>query len=131
MLLDTKLGVVYFTGCPPVIHEDSSHPFPPVQADAVDYASEEELEWRESPAWPISEFFEVLKYHFARLDYVPLSRRCVEEGWVGNEGDVPDTLGACRVAKEIFVRHDWPDLGKFRKYDSMAELEREIPRKPQ
>ncbi|GIZ37970.1 hypothetical protein CKM354_000139800 [Cercospora kikuchii] len=129
MLLDTQLGIVYWNDCPPAIHEDPSHPIQPIQDDPIDYSSDEELGWRCAPAWPIPEFFEVLKHHFVNLDCVPLSRRLVEEAWYGDEGDVPDTLGACRVGGEIFRRYGWPDLQKFRKEDCMAELETVLPEK--
>ncbi|PIA98284.1 hypothetical protein CB0940_05441 [Cercospora beticola] len=127
MLLDTQLGLVYWNDCPPAIHEDPSHPIQPIQNDPIDYANDEELGWRCAPAWSIPEFFEVLKHHFVNLDCVPLSRRLVEEGWYGEERDMPDNLGACRVAAEIYRRHGWPDVEKFRKDQCMAELEREIP----
>lgn len=133
MLLDTNLGLVYITGGPTLFHNEPDWPIEPIQDDPFDYAPDEEQEWRLAPAWPIADFFEVLKRQFINLDYVPLSRRIVEEVYLGEQedGDVLSDEGtcrveACRIGKEIFRRHGWPNLEQFRKNDCITELERTI-----
>ncbi|PPJ59775.1 hypothetical protein CBER1_04335 [Cercospora berteroae] len=129
MLLDTKLGMVHFTGGPTLFHDDPGQPIQPIQDDPYDYAPEEE-DWRLNSAWPIADFFEVLKRQFINLDYVPLSNRIVEEVYLGDEeeGDVLGhegacRVGACRIGQEIFWRHGWSLFDQFRKEDCVAELE--------
>jgi hypothetical protein len=78
--------------------------------------SEEFLEWHCS--WPVVEFFEMLKSHYRRLNYVPESNHEVREGWSTNpEGKMP-------LLRSIYRKHGWPDLEVYQKEACLAEVRR-------
>ncbi|KAF3482983.1 uncharacterized protein GIQ15_02307 [Arthroderma uncinatum] len=78
VLLDTKLGVIFFPKCHGDIMVD------PYREGVLDnlynYAPENEADWRASGGcWAITDFFEVLKHEFRKLSFVPLNTRIVLE----------------------------------------------------
>ncbi|GIZ38309.1 hypothetical protein CKM354_000172900 [Cercospora kikuchii] len=96
MFLDTHLGVIYWPGgnFPPAavgyaMHPDA--PFKPIRDESFDYAREEEM-WRNAGSglkcgWAMEDFFEMLKFHFRELNFLPTSRQRVEDNFaVGEEG---------------------------------------------
>lgn len=125
ILLDTRLGVVYFHECPYPIRFDLDLPHRPICDEAYEYSPPEEAEWRGwGAAWGIVEFFEVMKWLFRELQYVPVKRHFVEEIWEDDDGD---TCGARAVAAEIFRKHGWPnEMERYRKAGCLEEVERVI-----
>jgi hypothetical protein len=119
-LLDTKLGVVYFHSCP----DEISFSPPPcrecIEEDPWNYGSTEE-EWRleSAVAWPIADFFEVLKDQFRKLRYVPESRWRVVDRKVDTlrENEDPNLL-----LPSIYRAHGWPDLDLYRKDECLQAV---------
>jgi hypothetical protein len=88
--------------------------------DESDIASESEsedfLSWY--PSWPVVEFFEMLKSHYRRLNFVPENNRVIAEGWNTNrEGEMP-------LLRSIYRKHGWPDLEVYQKKACLAEIKR-------
>lgn len=132
VLLDTKLGVVYW-------HEAATEfkwfsPFPVVMglADSENDSEGEgedeggnsispgERAWRGcETVWSIPDFFATLKHNFKELHFVPMSRRRVVDGWYG-----PDEHGqeAVDMVKGIYHAHGWPDLERYRKEDCLKAI---------
>ena len=128
VLLDTKLGVVYW-------HEAATEfkwfsPFPVIMglADLEDDSegegegaiSPDERAWREcETVWSIPDFFATLKDNFKELHFVPMSRRRVVDGWYG-----PDECGqdAVEMVKGIYRAYGWPDLERYRKEDCLKAI---------
>ncbi|KAF2127847.1 hypothetical protein P153DRAFT_294859 [Dothidotthia symphoricarpi CBS 119687] len=114
-LLDTKLGIVHWYECFSPIREDPRQ----VENSPEDWAPDEEAEWRDSGAvWAIEDFFEVLKSHFRKLNFVPIGTRTVKDVWIEGLED-----GMLTAVQAIYHRHNWPDLGRYRKKECMEEVQ--------
>ncbi|KAF2166197.1 hypothetical protein M409DRAFT_23386 [Zasmidium cellare ATCC 36951] len=122
IFLDTQLGVVYFVECPHAIRFDPNLPYKPIEDDPYEYALPDEAEWRGwGAAWGVREFFEVMKWLFRELQYVPVSRQFVEEAWEDND---PETPGARAMVQDIFRKHGWPvDMEHYQKQECLDEVE--------
>ena len=60
IVLDTKFGIVHWEECPSDLFRDS--PVEHITEDFEDYTPVEEHDWRgNGVAWPIPDFFEMLK----------------------------------------------------------------------
>ena len=125
ILLDTRLGVIYFVECPHAIRFNPNLPFKPIEDDPYEYAPADEAEWRGwGAAWGIREFFENMKWLFRELQYVPVSRHFVEEIWEDHHDD--ETSGARAMAQRIFRQHGWPEVELFRKHECLRAVEQAI-----
>ncbi|USW55858.1 hypothetical protein Slin15195_G091770 [Septoria linicola] len=131
MFLDTHLGVIYFPGspsaAPQILNCSFNHLFAPVQDDPYSYAPASEAVWRGAGGaghccWAIEDFFELLKFRFFELEYIPLSRQIVEERR-GMDSDEDDVVVAEKV-REIYGEYGWPDLEAFRKEECLSAVER-------
>jgi hypothetical protein len=75
-LLDTELGVVYWPECPGEIQycvwPEQIGPDPYGMADEG-LISYDQAQWRAGEGvWAITDFFEMLKFHFRELNFVPV-----------------------------------------------------------
>lgn len=132
MFLDTKLGIISFIGgdFPPGPRVGAARPDAPYQAvrdDPIDYAPEEEYEWRSAgAAWAIGEFFAMLKYHFQQLHYLPVSDRKVEELF-GEPAQSGDAWGEnLKSVQEVYRRYGWPDLEVYQKDACLKAVAAEV-----
>jgi hypothetical protein len=122
-LLDTELGVIYWYEC----HgEIKSLEFSEIEGDSYDWGDdglipEDQLDWRaNSGVWAIEMFFEMLKDHFQKLNFVPTSPHEVGDMWAGREDYGRETL---RKVQMIYRKHGWPDVARFNKQECAAEVE--------
>ncbi|KAF2271512.1 uncharacterized protein EI97DRAFT_504918 [Westerdykella ornata] len=91
-LLDTKLGVVYWFDCPGPVKYTGPEQVGPDVYDWEDYiyedgtpliTDEKQAEWRASGGvWTIPDFFEMLKFHFRELNFVPIGSGIVTDIWI-------------------------------------------------
>jgi hypothetical protein len=121
-LLDTQLGVIYWSECHGEIRETE---FSEIEGDAYDWEDgfipEDQVEWRgNSRVWAIQMFFEILKDHFRRLNFVPTSPHKVDDIWVGSEGFGREIL---RKIQMVYRKHGWQDVARFNKQECAAEVE--------
>jgi hypothetical protein len=80
---------------------------------AYDYAPENEADWRDDgPAWPIAEFFKVLKDQFRELQFFPVGPRSVKEVYVIYDSSKDRMI---EMLQNIYREHGWPDLQYYRK----------------
>jgi hypothetical protein len=120
-LLDTELGVIYWFEC----HGDiRSSEVSEIQGDAYEWEDglipEDQIEWRgNSKIWAIESFFEMLKDHFRKLNFVPTSPHEVGDVWAAQDGYGKETL---RKVQTIYRRHGWPDVERFNKQECAAEV---------
>jgi hypothetical protein len=128
MFLDTRLGVIYFPGGnlspgPSRVSEPGVGPYPPISDRAQDYAPLEEIDWRQG-AWAIPDFFEMLKYHFRELNYIPMSRTEVAEAFDrATEREQRGRGTIYPILRSIFAAHGWPDSSRYRKDDCVNAVE--------
>jgi hypothetical protein len=120
-MLDTKLGVIYWPECVDTIRYN-----PPSREPILDdpwdseYTPEEEGIWRAAGlAWPVVDFFELLKDQFRRLFFVPLSSRTV---WLDEHLRV-SAEPVVRAVQTAYREHGWPDLERFRKHECLRAVE--------
>lgn len=138
MLLDTRFGIIFFIGAdatpgPSRKAESTRHLYKYIEAEPRDYAPVEEESWRgeKAPcAWEITSFFELLKFHFRELNYIPLYlsgdlvvKEDFEGEWSSREDIGDDDLAAVypRV-REVFREYGWPDLSQYRKHDCLEAV---------
>lgn len=112
ILLDTELGICIWTKSPRELTDGAVRE--KIRDDPFDYAPEEEAEWRSAAlAWPVADFFEVLKGHFSQLNFIPISPWQVYSVYMnygqGTEGMIP-------ALQAVYRQHGWPhDLSRFDK----------------
>ncbi|PQE29056.1 Alpha beta hydrolase fold protein [Rutstroemia sp. NJR-2017a BBW] len=135
-LLDTKLGIVHWPesdgGGRHSANFDNDPSFiEPVELwDELDgIVPEKEFEWRmESPAWAITDFFELLKKQFRELKWIPINAREVITFDIR-----PSPDGMIPMLRGIFRDHGWPSEqgGTYRKRECLeavkAALEEHYP----
>jgi hypothetical protein len=81
---------------------------------------EDQIEWRgNSKIWAIESFFEMLKDHFRKLNFVPTSSHEVGDVWAAQDGYGKETL---RKVQTIYRKHGWPDVERFNKQECAAEV---------
>jgi hypothetical protein len=120
-LLDTELGLVYWPNCPGPIKYNPARE--QLMDDPYDWASVPGAEWRSGSAiWAVEDFFEVLKYHFRQLNFVPMSARVVRDVWTGVEDDEDEGDGVLSAVQRIYRGHGWPDLTRYQKRDCLADV---------
>ena len=74
--------------------------------DLNEHVPEAEAEWRlESPAWEITDFFELLKKQFRELKWIPLNARNVIPSDMNFENSL---VGVVPMLQKIFRAHGWP-----------------------
>jgi hypothetical protein len=118
-LIDTQLGIVHWTGCPTEVRDEPSRE--PIEDDPEDYAPENEMDWRyDSPAWPITDFFELLKDEFRKLRAIPRSPRLVLDTYARHGPEAEEVFGALRG---IYHSHNWPDLERYRKDECLEAVQ--------
>lgn len=115
-LFDTERGIVHWHGCYGELKGSEGA----IEDDPYDWAPEDEAEWRaEAPAWAVSDFFELLKDQFRRLDFVPINSTTVHDVFIGSG---PRREGYIALVQEIYRRHGWPDLERFRKTECLEAV---------
>jgi hypothetical protein len=121
ILLDTELGLVYWPNCPgPIKYSPARETF---MDDPDDWAEVPGAEWRSRSAiWAVEDFFEVLKFHFRQLEFVPLSARVVQDVWTGVEDGQHDDEGMLPAVQGIYRSYGWPDLARYRKRDCLKDV---------
>jgi hypothetical protein len=117
-LLDTQLGVVYWHTCPIWLSTRSWRQR--IEDDPLEYAPEDQADWRNEPAWAITDFFEVLKDQFRQLRSIPLSPTVVLDP-EGVSQD-PEVQGALSLAQAVYREHGWPDLDRYRKKECLKAV---------
>lgn len=120
VLLDTKLGVVFWDDAAEEFKTLSPFPTLEFDNDEDDEMSSGEKEWRENHmVWAIPDFFATLKHHLKELHFVPMSPRRVVDGFHG-----PDSHSQQAVdrVKGIYHAHGWPDLERYRKQDCLKAI---------
>ena len=94
--------------------EDEEEPWP--RRD--DVMSLREKEWRQNAhTWTIPDFFEVLKYMFTELKWLPMSPYCV---WSGKES--LRAMGMRAMTQDIYRQYGWPDLAAYRKKECLEAV---------
>ncbi|PQE31389.1 Alpha beta hydrolase fold protein [Rutstroemia sp. NJR-2017a WRK4] len=135
-LLDTKLGIVHWPQSDGGGNHSHNIDNDPSFIEAVDLwddleelVSEKEFEWRmESPAWAITDFFELFKKQFRELKWIPMNAR---EVILVDLQRCPD--GMIPMVQEIFRGHGWPseEGGTYRKRECLeaakAAMEEHYP----
>ena len=122
ILLDTELGIIHWTDCPTRIMDEDGFRDAVVTDDACDYAPEEQVEWRNlSPAWAISDFFEMLKNQYLRLQFIPTSSTAVKDA-KELEGSTPQDEGVLATLQDIYRQHGWPDRDQYRKAECLKAV---------
>ncbi|PPJ57883.1 hypothetical protein CBER1_00202 [Cercospora berteroae] len=122
MFLDTHLGVIYWPGgnfhraAVGYAMRSDAPSFKPIRDESLDYAPEEEM-WRSAGSGlkcgrGIVEFFEMLKFHFRELHFLPVSRRRVED----------NLRWAKKAVEEVFRLHGWPDMLVYQKDECMEAV---------
>ncbi|KAI8932414.1 hypothetical protein NX059_010600 [Plenodomus lindquistii] len=123
MLLDTELGVIYWYECPGDVKGGE---FLEIEGDPYDWGDddlipEDQVEWGASSGiWPVDTFFEMLKAHFRKLNFVPIASREVQDVWVSQDGYAKQTLVA---VQNIHRKHGWPNMAHFSKQSCSVEIE--------
>jgi hypothetical protein len=122
MLLDTEFGVIYWYECPGDV---KCSEISEVEDDSYDWVddgliSEDQVEWRAgSGVWAIEDFFEMLKYHFRKLNFVPIGPREVQDVWDHRNAHEKETQVA---VQNVYRKHGWPDMARFNKQACSAEV---------
>ncbi|KAM5456680.1 hypothetical protein MaudCBS49596_000921 [Microsporum audouinii] len=119
VLLDTKLGVIFWPECPGGVVWDPCRE--EVLDDAYDYAPKNEADWRAGGGrWAIADFFEVLKYEFCKLSFVPFYSRLVREVY---SVDLKEFIP---MLQEIYRKHGWPNMEIYNKQKCLSEVRAEL-----
>lgn len=122
LLLDTENGIVIWLECPGEIDLESSQEG--IGNEPHEYAQEDEIEWRaDAEAWPIGNFFELLKDRFRNLQFVPLSQERVVDT-LDNDSRSEEANATISMVQDIYREHGWPDEDRFRKAECQAAIER-------
>ncbi|CCF34650.1 hypothetical protein CH063_01181 [Colletotrichum higginsianum] len=118
-LLDTKLGIVYWHGCPGEIMDNPSRER--IWDDPYEWAPENEADWRgDASAWTVKDFFGVLKDQFITLSFIPMSPRSVIDIYTIQPANLK---GLVERLQETYRSHDWPELESFCKHECLAAVE--------
>lgn len=131
LLLDTEHGVVYWPDCPPDTAGEDGYGIPgerfePTQErlsdDPYDWCETEwEAMWREEgSAWPVKDFFEMLKDQFRQLRFIPMIEHgAVRDAYTTYVGDD----GVIEMVSDIYRAHGWPDPERYRKDACLQAIE--------
>jgi hypothetical protein len=87
-----------------------------------------ELKW--GPCWPVRHFFEMLKNQFRALNFIPKSEFDVVDIWTratGRHTTIPEDF--TDDLQKVYRKYGWPDVGKYRKEECLAEVKRELEEK--
>ncbi|KAK1622506.1 hypothetical protein BDP81DRAFT_386174 [Colletotrichum phormii] len=120
-ILDTELGIIYWSECPGEISDNPSYDHPKVLDDPHEWAPENEADWRGGAAgWTVKGFFEVLKDQSLKLKFIPTSLLYVIDvyAWL-----IPDSGGLVERLQGIYRQHGWPDLDNFQKQECLEAVE--------
>lgn len=108
-----------------------------INDDVMEYSEDPDNEWRGSPAWPVTNFFEMLKQQYLDLLFIPLSSATVGDVLDLPAHNPPEDIAQSseRVVKMfqcIYRQHGWPDVDRYRKEECLAAvtqaLEEHYPR---
>jgi hypothetical protein len=113
-LVDTELGIVHWPNCPGPIRFSRTK----IDEAPIDFAPENEEEWRGDSAWAIPDFFEVLKDELRKLHSIPKNSREVIDIY---SEYVPDEVIV--AMQNVYHEHGWPNLGQYRKEDCLKAIE--------
>ena len=81
---------------------------------------EEEADWRYgATAWTIPDCFEVLKYQFTNLHWIPISFFALR---APAGGEYAGEDGMMAMLHDIYRQHGWPDLTVYRKADCLKAV---------
>ncbi|OIW30217.1 hypothetical protein CONLIGDRAFT_680996 [Coniochaeta ligniaria NRRL 30616] len=84
----------------------------------------EERVWRESAsAWPIHDFFKILKDQFRKLQWIPISQH---EVWDASWSCARDGEGMIPMLRDIYHQHGWPDFAQYRKSECLAAVQKAL-----
>lgn len=112
-LLDTKLGIVHWNGCPSKMEEQHNTTLKIMREFVQDHVPDTEYDWRaKAPAWPVRMFFQLLKNEYRNLHFLP-----THGPWQMN---VYTTYAAERrpmvpMLQRIWEEHGWPGSRDFDK----------------
>lgn len=123
-VLDTKLGIVHWQGCPNRINHGGDR-IPSVVYDWwEDEVSEEEADWRQNAtAWAIPDLFKLLKDQFIQLQWIPISHYTLRG--VPEEGeDNDEEKSMIPMLQEIYRQYGWPDLAVYRKSECLEAVQK-------
>ncbi|KAK0745612.1 hypothetical protein B0T18DRAFT_325068 [Schizothecium vesticola] len=132
ILLDTEAGAVYWVDCPGRIasHRDCTDG-DMINDDVMDYLEDPDNEWRGSPAWPVTSFFEMLKRQYMGLQFIPLSSATVRDARDLVCEHPPEDIalgseGAVKMLQRIYREHGWPDSDRYRKEECLTAVSRAL-----
>lgn len=126
LLLDTRLGVVYWPesddGGNYAHNMDNDPSFIQTVWGIEDHVPENEMEWRNEPAWAVEVFFEMLKKQYRELKWIPTSARRVLASDF-SFGD--DQEGMIDMLRGIYREHGWGGEG-YRKRECLEAVEKAL-----
>jgi hypothetical protein len=121
-LLDTRLGIVHWPECAGEIQYSNWDNG--IYDDVSSFVPENEAEWREqAPAWPIAEFFEVLKNNFKELIFLPYSSRKVRDVYA-RYATREDQRNMEQMVQSIYREHSWPNIEQYRKEECLEAIQK-------
>ncbi|CAG8961708.1 hypothetical protein HYFRA_00006248 [Hymenoscyphus fraxineus] len=129
-LLDPNLGIIHWPesdgGGTHRHNFDEDPSFIEPVYDVDEHVPEEEIEWRnESPAWAITDFFELLKLQYRNLKWIPINSRQVIDidahYETSEDGMIP-------MLQRIYREHGWaPDQSStYRKQECLEAVKRAL-----
>ena len=91
----------------------------PISNDAYEYVPEDEADWRNEPAWAITDFFEVLKDCFRQLYVIPLSPSILIDTGTHLAAE---NRGVLPLLQAVYHEHGWPQIDRCRKKDCLQAV---------
>jgi hypothetical protein len=89
--------------------------------DPYEWAPEEEAEWRgQSGCWAVTDFFQVFKDQYQKLEFILINSIQVTNAYAGLGSD---SKGLMEMLQKIYREHGWPDLQRYRKAECLVEIE--------
>ncbi|KAH8692463.1 hypothetical protein GQ44DRAFT_635935 [Phaeosphaeriaceae sp. PMI808] len=119
IILDAGVGLIHWMKCPD--HDD----------DSEDEDSDDGMMMEWGPCWPVRYFFEMAKNHFRELNFIPMDSNDVIDIWTngGMDCDKPVPKEVIELLQGIYRKHGWPNLGKYRKEECLAEIKQQLDEK--
>lgn len=127
ILLDTDVGAIYWVGCRRIAGFGDCTDEDMINDDVMDYSEDPDNEWRGSAAWPVANFFKMLKQQYLDLLFIPLSSATVGDVLDLPAHDRPEDIapgfeGVVKMLQRIYRQHGWPDVDRYRKEECLAAV---------
>jgi hypothetical protein len=119
-LLDIQFGTVHWADCPGEIQYSNWQNG--IYDNVSDFVPANEGEWREqAPAWPIADFFEVLRRTLRNSFFCLIARRMVRDVYAGYADDQRNME---HMVQSIYREHGWPDIQRYRKEECLEAVQK-------